>query len=82
MAFSKLGLGYFRLCGFPGGCGISDYLVIEMGEVNKITALPVVLDNCEYRPHPVYDQFCDGREFIASEEFNLWPKSQGLVWPV
>lgn len=53
-----------------------------MSEAKKITALPVERDTYGYWTHPVYNEFCDGREYIDPEEFNEWLESQGLAWSV
>ncbi|EBU3913304.1 hypothetical protein CWK15_18100 [Salmonella enterica] len=50
--------------------------------MNKITALPVERDQEGYWTHPAYDQFCDGREFISTDEFNAWLEANGLEWKV
>jgi len=49
---------------------------------NKITAIPVERDQYGYWTHPIYEEFCDGREFISPDEFNAWLESQGLEWKV
>ena len=49
---------------------------------NAITALPVERDQYGYWTHPEYDKFCDGREQISSDEFNVWMAEQGLEWTV
>lgn len=38
--------------------------------MNKITALPVDRDQYGYWAHPLYDEFCDGREVISPDDFN------------
>ena len=50
--------------------------------MNKITALPVERNQYGYWTHPLYDEFCDGREFISSDEFNTWLDKNGLAWKV
>lgn len=50
--------------------------------MNKITALPVERDNYGYWTHPLYEQFCDGREVISPDEFNAWLEANGLEWKV
>ena len=50
--------------------------------MNTITALPVERDQYGYWTHPLYDEFCDGRESITSEEFNAWLDKNGLAWTV
>lgn len=49
---------------------------------NKIVAIPVERDQYGYWTHPLYDAFCDGREFISPDEFNVWLKENGLEWKV
>ncbi len=49
---------------------------------NKIVAMPVERDQYGYWTHPLYDAFCDGREFISPDEFNVWLKQNGLEWKV
>ncbi|MHA0917156.1 hypothetical protein ACR9H8_20745 [Kosakonia cowanii] len=49
---------------------------------DKILALPVERDQHGYWTHPVYEKFCDGREYISNEEFNVWMKDNGLEWEV
>jgi hypothetical protein len=44
----------------------------------QLSALPVERDKYGYWTHPVYENFCDGRENIAADEFNEWLKQQGL----
>lgn len=48
----------------------------------KITALPVERDQYGYWTHPLYDEFCDGREHIPTAEFNEWMKENCLQWTV
>ncbi|ENZ8440936.1 hypothetical protein ACHA9J_005016 [Klebsiella oxytoca] len=50
--------------------------------MSKFKALPVERDQYGYWTHPLYDEFCDGREFISSEEFNAWLDKNGLAWKV
>ncbi|EFS3131391.1 hypothetical protein HX261_000254 [Salmonella enterica] len=50
--------------------------------MNKITALPVERDQYGYWTHPLYDEFCDGREVISPDEFNDWLESNDLEWTV
>lgn len=47
-----------------------------------ITPLPVERNQYGYWTHPVYEEFCDGREYISNEEFNVWMKDNGLEWEV
>lgn len=47
-----------------------------------IAALPVERDQYGYWTHPVYEEFCDGREHIPTTEFNAWMKANGLEWTV
>lgn len=47
-----------------------------------ITALPVERNQYGYWTHPVYEEFCDGREYISNEDFNVWMKDNGLEWKV
>lgn len=49
---------------------------------DKILALPVERDQYGYWTHPAYEEFCDGREYISNEEFNVWMKDNGLEWEV
>jgi len=49
---------------------------------NLISALPVERDQYGYWTHPIYNEFCDGRESIPVEEFNQWLADQGLKWSV
>lgn len=49
---------------------------------NQITALPVERDQYGYWTHPAYDEFCDGREHITDDEFNVWSSANGLEWLV
>lgn len=49
---------------------------------NKIVAIPVERDQYGYWTHPLYDAFCDGREFISPDEFNVWLKENGLEWKI
>ncbi|WP_333881038.1 hypothetical protein [Atlantibacter hermannii] len=49
---------------------------------NLITALPVERDQYGYWTHPVYDAFCDGREYVPTSEFNAWMSENGLEWKV
>ncbi|WP_041930983.1 hypothetical protein [Pantoea ananatis] len=39
-------------------------------------------DKYGYWSHPDYLVFCDGREYIPTEEFNQWMKAKGLEWKV
>ncbi|EIM8713274.1 hypothetical protein LN644_003183 [Salmonella enterica] len=50
--------------------------------MNKITALPVERDQCGYWTHPLYEEFCAGRESISSIEFDAWLNKNGLEWKV
>ncbi|EAZ4510980.1 hypothetical protein CAM24_19445 [Salmonella enterica] len=50
--------------------------------MNKITALPVERDQYSYWTHPLYDEFCAGREVISSDDFNTWLDKNGLEWKV
>ena len=49
---------------------------------NKIVAMPVERDQCGYWTHPVYEQFCDDREYISTDEFNSWLGENNLQWKV
>ncbi len=49
---------------------------------DSLTALPVERDQYGYWSHPDYLAFCDGREYIPTEEFNQWMKAKGLEWKV
>ncbi|WP_307570634.1 hypothetical protein [Pantoea anthophila] len=44
--------------------------------------LHVDRDKYGYWSHPEYLAFCDGREYIASAEFNQWMEAKGLEWKV
>lgn len=48
----------------------------------KILALPVERDQYGYWTHPLYNEFCDGRESISPSEFNTWLDNNGLDWKV
>ncbi|EBS4060231.1 hypothetical protein DPY64_25050 [Salmonella enterica subsp. enterica serovar Newport] len=50
--------------------------------MNKINALPVERDPYGYWTHPLYDAFCDGREFISEDVFRAWLKANDLEWTV
>lgn len=47
---------------------------------NTITELPVERDQYGHWIHPEYEKFCDGREYISTEEFNAWMGARGLAW--
>lgn len=47
-----------------------------------MTPLPVERNQYGYWTHPIYEEFCDGREYISNEEFNVWMKDNGLEWEV
>lgn len=47
-----------------------------------IVPLPVERDQYGYWTHPAYDEFCNGREHIPSDEFNAWMDAKGLAWTV
>lgn len=47
-----------------------------------IAPLPVERDQYGYWTHPVYEEFCDGREHIPTAEFNAWMDANGLEWTV
>lgn len=47
-----------------------------------IVPLPVERDQYGYWTHPAYDEFCNGREHIPSDEFNAWMDANGLAWTV
>ncbi|EIO98299.1 hypothetical protein ECTW09195_2386, partial [Escherichia coli TW09195] len=40
--------------------------------MSEIKEMPVVRDGYGYWTHPEYEKFCDGREYISTEEFNAW----------
>ncbi|UXY13300.1 hypothetical protein N7922_05805 [Kosakonia sp. ML.JS2a] len=44
--------------------------------------LPVERDQYGYWTHPVYNDFCDGREHVPTAEFNAWMDANGLDWTV
>lgn len=50
--------------------------------MSKIPALPVERDQYGYWTHPVYERFCDGREYISVDEFNTWLGENNLQWKV
>lgn len=47
-----------------------------------IVPLPVERDPYGCWTHPVYDDFCDGREYVPAAEFNAWMDANGLDWTV
>lgn len=47
-----------------------------------IKPMEVQRDKYGYWTHPDYLSFCDGREFIPTDEFNQWMAEQGLDWTV
>lgn len=47
-----------------------------------IKPMEVQRDQYGYWTHPDYAAFCDGREYVANEEFNQWMALQGLEWTV
>ena len=48
----------------------------------EFKALPVERDQYGYWTHPLYDEFCDGRESISPDEFNAWLDKNVLEWKV
>ena len=48
----------------------------------EFKALPVERNQYGYWTHPLYDEFCDGRESISPIEFNAWLDKNGLEWKV
>ncbi|MEN0584476.1 MULTISPECIES: hypothetical protein [unclassified Kosakonia] len=48
----------------------------------KVTPVQVERDQYGYWTHPVYNDFCDGREHIPTAEFNAWMDANGLEWTV
>ncbi|ECJ2265138.1 hypothetical protein FNH73_21515 [Salmonella enterica subsp. salamae] len=50
--------------------------------MSAITALPVERDKYGYWTHPLYEQFCDGREYISPIEFNAWLDANNLEWTI
>ncbi|AVV37319.1 hypothetical protein [Pantoea vagans] len=48
----------------------------------SIKPLEVQRDQYGYWSHPDYLAFCDGREFISTEEFDQWMSDHGLKWKV
>lgn len=74
---------------FSDGCGeYSDIHEITLCETHsgacpaKMTPLPVERDQYGYWTHPVYSNFCDGREHVPTAEFNAWMEANGLEWTV
>ncbi len=43
---------------------------------------PVERDEYGCWTHPEYEKFCDGREYISTEEFNTWMKANNLQWTI
>lgn len=33
-----------------------------------------------YWTHPAYEKFCGDRDFISTDEFDVWAKGNGLEW--
>ncbi|MDY8913930.1 hypothetical protein UZS93_14015 [Escherichia coli] len=50
--------------------------------MSKIIELPVERDECGYWTHPVYAEFCDDREYITTDEFNVWLNAIGIEWGI
>ncbi|EOZ7435785.1 hypothetical protein ACQVGX_005189, partial [Escherichia coli] len=48
--------------------------------MSKIKEMPVVRDGYGYWTHPEYEKFCDGREYISTEEFNAWMEENNLQY--
>lgn len=74
---------------FSDGYGeYSDVHEITLCEIHggarsaKVTPVQVERDQYGYWTHPVYNDFCDGREHIPTDEFNAWMDANGLEWTV
>ncbi len=50
--------------------------------MNEIREIPVERDEYGCWTHPEYEKFCDGREYISTEEFNAWMKENNLQWTI
>ncbi|EET8198733.1 TPA: hypothetical protein ACHTJ6_005232 [Escherichia coli] len=50
--------------------------------MNEIREIPVERDEYGCWTHPEYEKFCDGREYISTEEFNTWMKANNLQWTI
>ncbi|EJV8882870.1 TPA: hypothetical protein KMA24_004557 [Escherichia coli] len=50
--------------------------------MSEIKEIPVVRDEYGYWTHPEYEKFCDGREYISTEELNAWIKANNLQWTI
>lgn len=50
--------------------------------MNEIKEMPVERDAYGCWTHPEYEKFCDGREYISTEEFNAWMKVNNLQWTI
>ncbi|ELO3151260.1 hypothetical protein QWS52_001341 [Escherichia coli] len=48
--------------------------------MNEIKEMPVVRDEFGCWTHPEYEKFCDGREYISTEEFNAWMEENNLQY--
>ncbi|CAS08945.1 putative prophage protein [Escherichia coli] len=48
--------------------------------MNEIKEIPVVRDEYGCWTHPEYEKFCDGREYISTEEFNAWMEENNLQY--
>lgn len=60
-----------------------DYTLLPNYEIaTTLTALPVERDQYGYWSHPDYLAFCDGREYIPTDEFDQWMEAKGLEWKV
>ncbi|MFZ4835934.1 hypothetical protein [Rouxiella sp. Mn2063] len=46
----------------------------------RIEAIEVQRDEHGQWTHPEYEKFCDGREYISSNEFDAWTTEKGLEW--
>lgn len=81
------GVAVYSVNDRPFGCGNSLTMMFnrllqgvrqQRLAAGKITALPVERDREGYWTHPLYDEFCDGRELIPPDEFNAWLDKNGL----
>ncbi|WP_175616673.1 hypothetical protein [Escherichia coli] len=50
--------------------------------MNEIKEMLVERDAYGCWTHPEYEKFCDGREYISTEEFNAWMKVNNLQWTI
>ncbi|EEZ5398413.1 TPA: hypothetical protein IBX17_004844 [Escherichia coli] len=50
--------------------------------MNEIREIPVVRDEYGCWTHPEYKKFCAGREYISTEEFDVWMEKNNLQWAI